>query len=665
MKKLCFMLLLLLSVLLFSCHSYPPDIPPAVKNVLKKAGENRTELIRVIEHYQSGSDSLKLQAAYFLIGNMEYKYSDYYAFVEPFLAMYQADREAYNDRRSVYYELSQQRLDSILNIYDTEAVRSYDMETITADYLIKNIELSFQMWSEPWARRFGFDAFCEYILPYRIHNEPLSDWREAFIKKYYWVIDSVANRSDTEEIALYLNDLVGDGFRGDEFGLPLPAVTALDTVKIGACADRYFLVTHVLRAMGIPAMIDYAPQNDHTFKSHQWTVYLDTLFRYRPFDGGDTRSVLFQQQESPRSAFPENTVIPLANGFGSNVYRYTYSVNKNSLAEIWKKKKPVPPLFQDPCLKNVTELYEFEMYDTELDLAAYQVRNNELVYLSVFGYGDDLREADWGRVKNRKVHFQNIGANIVYLLCRYADDRLIPFSDPFILTADDNPKLLTPDTIHRREVALTRKCNISPQMLEFAGNMVGAMFQGSDFEDFRKVDTLFTITSAPHFLVEQKVDSDKPYRYVRYYSPDFGIHVAEIHFVGKNEKGEAELLLGEIISNHQHAEKENPANFCDTNVRTNYNADAGGWIGFAFETPRFVHQVEYLARNNWNIMEPDNVYELFYYDRRWISLGQSTTRNQYLKIANVPSKGLFLLRNRTQGKEERIFTYENEQQVWW
>ena len=655
-------ILLVLTCFLFSCSRYTVEI----ESVLKQAGNNRGELEKVLQYYgRNPADSLKLRAAEFLIENMEYKYSEYYSYVEPFLDLYQADREAYNDRRSVFYELSKHRLDSLMRVYDTEAIKTYDMKTITADYLIKNIELAFQMWSEPWSKRFDFDTFCEYILPYRIHHEPLSDWRETFIKKYDWVKDSIANLSDTEEIALYLNDLVGDGFRGDEFGLPFPAVVVLDKVKIGECADRYLLVTHVLRAMGIPAMIDYTPQSDHTFKSHPWTVYLDTLFRYRPFDGGDTRSVLFRKQALPRSAFPEKTILPLANGFGSNVYRHTYSLNQNGLVKVLKKMTAIPPLFQDPYLKNVTELYEFEMYDTELDLNGFQVRNNELVYLSVFGYGDNLREADWGIVKNKKVPFKNIGANIVYLLCRYVDDRLIPFSDPFILTADENPKLLTSDTINRREMTLTRKCNISPQMLEFATNMIGAMFQGSDFEDFRKVDTLFTITGAPHFLIKQQVDTDKPHRYVRYYSPNSDINVAEIHFVGKNENNEDELLTGKIISNNKHADNENPDNFCDNNIRSNYNADAGGWIGFDLETPRQVHKVEYLARNNWNVMEPGNVYELFYYDRRWISLGQSTTRNQYLKIDNVPSGGLFLLRNRTQGKEERIFTYENDQQVWW
>ncbi len=32
---------------------------------------------------------------------------------------------------------------------------------------------------------------------------------------------------------------------------------------------------------------------------------------------------------------------------------------------------------------------------------------------------------------------------------------------------------------------------------------------------------------------------------------------------------------------------------------------------------------------------------------------------------NIPSHALLLLRDHTRGKEERIFTLENGEQVWW
>lgn len=58
----------------------------------------------------------------------------------------------------------------------------YDSKIITADYLIENIDLSFEVWKKyPWNKHLSFDDFCEFILPYRIANEPLSNWQKKIL----------------------------------------------------------------------------------------------------------------------------------------------------------------------------------------------------------------------------------------------------------------------------------------------------------------------------------------------------------------------------------------------------------------------------------------------------------------------------------------------------
>jgi hypothetical protein len=49
----------------------------------------------------------------------------------------------------------------------------------------------------------------------------------------------------------------------------------------------------------------------------------------------------------------------------------------------------------------------------------------------------------------------------------------------------------------------------------------------------------------------------------------------------------------------------------------------------------------------------------------WISLGRKVASERYLIYEHVPVNALFWLKNYTEGQEERIFTYENDQQVWW
>src|SRR5690606_34981176 len=57
-------------ILFTSCNGIPLD----VQQVLENAGNNRSELEKVIDHYKEVGDDEKLKAAYHLIGNMNGRY---------------------------------------------------------------------------------------------------------------------------------------------------------------------------------------------------------------------------------------------------------------------------------------------------------------------------------------------------------------------------------------------------------------------------------------------------------------------------------------------------------------------------------------------------------------------------------------------------------------
>ena len=76
----------------------------------------------------------------------------------------------------------------------------YDAQVITAEYLIDNIDLAFEVWRKyPWNRNLPFDDFCELILPYRIADEPLSDWRKLYYEDIGTLLDSLYKGSDVIE----------------------------------------------------------------------------------------------------------------------------------------------------------------------------------------------------------------------------------------------------------------------------------------------------------------------------------------------------------------------------------------------------------------------------------------------------------------------------------
>jgi hypothetical protein len=649
----------------FLLSSYA-NIPVDVQSVIDNSGANSSELNKVIEHYKSLGDKEKLNAAYFLIKNMKDKYSEYYNYNDKAYKLFHSEKVANIDNRIKFRLEMVKKIDSLSNPKFPPLI-VYDKDVITANYLIENIDLAFKVWQEPWSQHFNYKEFCEYILPYRILTEPLSNWRTQFYNKYFWVKDSIKNISDTEELTLYLNDLVGmDFWTEDYLELPFVPVTLLDIAKGGGCNQRYLLMVSILRSMGVPAMIDYAPQHNNTFKDHSWTVYMDSFRKFRPFDGGRARRVLFKK-DNPRSAFPANMVVPLADGFASNVYRYTYKICDNSLAAKFKDLSKIPVLFRSPCLENVSKDYVFNKQTIKYKIDSNEVITDSLVYLSVFGYGKSIREADWSIVKNGSVEFNNIGAGIVYLLSTYNGKELVPFSYPILLRDSVNCSILKPDLHNRHKVVLTRKSKMSLQMQGFAESMVGGIFQVSDSAQFENPETIYKITEVPDFLVEKNAISEKKHRYVRYFSPKNSINIAEIQFWSKTDQENERILKGTPIyylSSDSILSPE-PSNAFDGNIRTNFNAPSGSWIGLDLTYPELISKIKYLPRNNFNEIEVNNKYELFYYNFGWQSLGVKIAANQFLEYDSVPSNSLLLLKNLTQGKEERIFTYEKNKQVWW
>ena len=150
---------------------------------LSFAGDNRGELEKVLEHY--GQEPEKLEAARFLIRNMPHWYA-YEGWqldsVRQMLALRKLDKESIKKWKQVsFYSLP----------------KVYDAQVITSNYLIENIDLAFKVWKKyPWNRSLDFDDFCEFILPYRIDNEPLSSWRKLYYEHYTPILDSLYHGED-------------------------------------------------------------------------------------------------------------------------------------------------------------------------------------------------------------------------------------------------------------------------------------------------------------------------------------------------------------------------------------------------------------------------------------------------------------------------------------
>lgn len=81
--------------------------------------------------------------------------------------------------------------------------------------------------------------------------------------------------------------------------------------------------------------------------------------------------------------------------------------------------------------------------------------------------------------------------------------------------------------------------------------------------------------------------------------------------------------------------------------------------------PKQIAKVEFYPRNDDNKIVTGELYELFYWDKKWISLGKQYAEDNKLIYQNIPRESIFRIHNHTRGKEHRPFTYEGGKQVWY
>lgn len=97
--------------------------------------------------------------------------------------------------------------------------------------------------------------------------------------------------------------------------------------------------------------------------------------------------------------------------------------------------------------------------------------------------------------------------------------------------------------------------------------------------------------------------------------------------------------------------------------------EEAGWVGLdlGVGNERIVTRIRFCPRSDTNFILQGDEYELLYWDKnKFQSMGRKIAlQYNYIDYNNVPSGAMYLLRNHSRGKEERIFTYQNGEQVWW
>ncbi|KQX10986.1 hypothetical protein [Flavobacterium sp. Root420] len=407
MQKTHILLVILIGVI--ACNSPKQKLSP--------------ELQKTVDHYShSEADTLKLKATWFLIENMgDHRSNDskelraYYTFLD---SLFKNEKDF-------------DRLDSIYKNYTIKSPNRRhnifpDKEYIKADYLIKNIDDAFDSWREPWARHLSFDQFCEYLLPYRVHDEVLEPWRMLYKKKYSGYFDnSDYNKLSTIQACAKLNNEL------KKLNIKLNTNTpytlgirpsTLINMNFGNCQNFSNIGILAMRSIGIPVAIDQ-------MIDHQWNVVITPTgpVSFAPAEGNPDGHLKFLKKWKKRFA---------------KIHRQTFSINSQSLPFVCGKEE-IPAQLNTPYLKDVSNEY-FKGADINVKTINPKVKNKHILYLCDFK--NHFRFLDWAKINQSKAEFKNMGDSIVYFPVYYFPSAIKQANYPILIKKNGTlHEILKPD----------------------------------------------------------------------------------------------------------------------------------------------------------------------------------------------------------------------------
>lgn len=685
MKKIvcyCFVLLAC-----WACDRAGKTREALLKATFIQAGENSAELLAVLKHFEN--DPQKREAAEFLIANMFDKISLDSASVtgsQPFydlLAEYIRRNGKYEDTRIYYY-----LCDSLKNLLPDSAARiagkyRCDDTFVSAQFLIDHIDRAFEAWrGAPWSERIDFDTFCRYILPYKSSSDYWSGARRYFREKYADSLARYANGSYVEA-GRCLDDTIKNNFGQDgpffkSFPFMWPTTMRNYTLaRLGTCVEANTAVIAAMRSFGIPAVLNFIPYWGNSNAGHHWTEIVGEPPRERynneqlpsPKDREDLVNDMFWFKFDCETleGIPQNVQIRTCRTV-PKVFRYNYAVQPDGLASI-APSGDIPHLFKNRGLEDITDRF-VECVDICVPLEK-ESSPGEFAYLCCYDPDNiSWTPVAWGKIRGRKARFGKVGKNIVYLPAYYRNGTVIPAAAPFLLTGEGKMERLDGSGETHPEATLYSKVPFRNHCLYYAYVMLGNRFLAANRPDLSDTVLLHAVDKIPYYGQHVEVGEVPPSRYGIFY---FGTgkeynFIAELEFWGLDENGREVPLKGKPFGNpgmYGNTARE----MIDGNRESFFYAvpDDKGYVGLDFGKPYRITRIRYNPRSDDNNIVPGEVYELYRWTADgWQSLGVQTGReDQTLRYTNVPRSALLRIHNHTRGKENRIFLYEDDKQIFY
>ena len=620
-------LFLFLCVYLGSCAS---DKERCLEETLIFAGDNRTELEKVLLHYRD--DSLKLEAARFLLIHMKDRHSYRGAGID---SVRQALIET--SRQQGFMERRRRDKWRIFSYVDSEKV--YDAQVITADYLIENIDLAFEAWQQRgWDKYCPFEDFCNYLLPYWVGNEIPDRWRRVYRERFQPVLDSLYQGTDivvaVDSLQSYLQRNMNFCYNND-FSFPHAGGVFILEHCIGTCREETDFLVYLLRALGIPVAVDRYIYSPDTFLAHSWNVFRDTTGHFIP-------------TELQRTGVTREWVNHRCKG---KVYR-AFSVSQEQ-----------PSIF-GYLLKDVTTEYypanEVRVSGIQSDVGVGLV--------GVFSMNGWVPIGEYKR-RREEVWVENIEIGQIYQPLVRTATGWKESGYPFMPQIDGTVFSFVPDTMQRESIRLRRKHPLTQYWVKQMREMDGVRFFGNNTPDLKSADLLAVSVCDSTYNRECRLlaSAMQKYRYM-WVCPPGGkrLNMAEITiYADNNYSRKLECWVEACAPPVSNLKEYSIEKAFDGKNLTRYESGKENVpCMLDLKTPTQIGGIIYVPRNDDNYVSPGDCYELLYQcgAEGWVSLGVKVAEHDYLEYDDVPAGALLWLHDRTKGVEEQVFRWREGKQ---
>ncbi len=566
---------------------------------------------------------------------------------------------------SVYRSAGLSAIDYVTNVFDTSYIHAKDL--LGNEKLAKKALLE-----SSWKNAVSFEIFQEYILPYKLTDEIYDNWRSTLYLYHQELTSLHPALKDLDSLyQFHLSKTyyaLDAGTKMQDYVPYGKNFKWLNISREGDCISRCKYVIYHLRAAGAPATFDYIPNWGnrpyalHAFvglanKKQQLTSLLENT--NNPKNLVDNLNAAMSPKHTPvfsPNDLPCNMYVQYEKTI-PKVYRQTWNeqpeivklIGQNTPSEIDRQ-------LIDPYMLDVTSQY--------LQTAKVKVRKrissrHKIAYLATFDISGWTPVAYTNFNWFGEAVFEDMGKNILYMpmVCEH---KMKPLGTPFILDNSGKKRALVCNYDKTIDMKLVRKFPIFSYTANHVINFKGCKIEGANDYRFRDATTLHTIADYPFGM--QIIDLEVPdtVRYVHLISPEGEtIRLAEMACY-EDSCGIMKKL--EDINFKKGLLKGHHANAFDGNLNSYM---AGRWTRIDFGSSKPITRIKFCPRNDTNYVVPGNEYELLYWDGRWISAGRKTANDYCLNYKSVPSGTVYWLRCLTEGKEERIFTYDNDKQLWW